>query len=100
MTPLFPAGAEGVQISQQRMKKETRSTFKRSSEPFLFGHKPCRAVSRTANRRHLCSYYVKMSEVAARSCKYKHLSNKDFRIFGENIGWCRLGSDVFAEAIK
>lgn len=34
MTPLFPAGAEGVQISQQRMKKETRSTFKRSSEPF------------------------------------------------------------------
>lgn len=39
MTPLFPAGAEGVQISQQRMKKETRSTFKRSSEPFLFGHK-------------------------------------------------------------
>lgn len=45
-----------------------------------------------------CSYYVKMSEVAARSCKYKHLSNKDFRIFGENIGWCRLGSDVFCRS--
>lgn len=66
--------------------------------PFYLVTKPCRAVSRTANRRHLCSYYVKMSEVAARSCKYKHLSNKDFRIFGENIGWCRLGSDVFCRS--
>lgn len=66
--------------------------------PFYLVTKPCRAVSRTANRRLFCSYYVKMSEVAARSCKYKHLSNKDFRIFGENIGWCRLGSDVFCRS--
>ena len=66
----------------------------------VFCHKILSYSSRTANHRHFCSYYVKMSEVAERSCKYKHLSNKDFRIFGENIGRCSLCSDVFQKLLS